>query len=40
MGTFVEPSLPKDNQTLKKVTENSIGAYNEHGDLFLEIYEI
>lgn len=40
MGTFIEPSLKKEEQKLEIISENSFGRFNEHGDLFLEQYEV
>ena len=40
MGSFVEPMLDKNSQNLCKLYECSFGQFNEHGDLFLDTYEI
>ena len=40
MGSYVEPSIYKDEQQLHKLGEDYIGSFNENGDLFLEISDI
>ena len=40
MGTYVEPSLNKDEYSLLRLFDGQYGQFNEHGDLFLEPYEI
>jgi hypothetical protein len=40
MGTYVEQSLKKEEHNLHTIGENPIGSFNEHGDIFLEPYEI
>jgi protein-S-isoprenylcysteine O-methyltransferase Ste14 len=40
MGTFIEPALRREEQALQKQYEDAYGQFNEHGDLFLEVYEI
>lgn len=40
LGTFAEPGLPRNEQTLSKAEDNEYGLFNEFGDLFLEPFEI
>lgn len=40
MGTFVEPSLNRSEQTLVKMDHNEYGYFNEFGDLFLEFDDV
>lgn len=35
-GTYVEPGLPRDEQSLHKIDNNEYGYFNEFGDLFLD----
>ena len=40
LGTFVEPLIPKNPSTLVSIEGNQYGRFNQHGDLFLEAYEV